>query len=173
MGSRGKQFEKEIRSAFEMVNGVSIDRFADPMGGYAGHQNFCDLLVYQLPYLYYFECKERKGNTLNFKNDITENQWKGLLAKSPIHGVVTGFLVWFIEHDINIFVPTNEMDRLRQEGFKSLNVKDIIEKRVSYLPIPATKKRVMFTYDGKTFLEDLSNFADLIWNKGAVSGGKE
>lgn len=173
MQSRGKEFEKRIRLAFEQVSGVSVDRFADPMGGYSGHQNFCDLTVYQKPYKYYFECKERKGNTLNFKNDITERQWEGLIEKAKIRGVLAGVLVWFQDHNYNIFVPIHELSRLREEGYKSLNVKDIIDKRVDYVNIPGKKKRIFYTYDGETFLSFLRAYASRVWRERAEEDGKE
>lgn len=172
MTGRGKQFELEIRRAFESVDSAAVDRFADPLGGYAGHRNFCDISVYQYPYKYYFECKERKGNTLNFKADITEDQWKGLEAQSKKYGVTAGILVWFIDHDINAFVPIESLLYLKDQGLKSLNVKDIIDKRITYLVIPGTKRRVLYTYDGFSFLGLLKGYtSDRL--RGAIKIGKE
>lgn len=40
--NRGKQFEDVIKTAFEKVPGVSIDRLHDQTTGYAGSSNICD-----------------------------------------------------------------------------------------------------------------------------------
>lgn len=160
--SRGKQFEKEVYRALKEVNGLSIDRLADPMGGYAGQQNICDFIVYQYPFQYYFECKERSGNTLNFKSDITTTQWEGLLEKSKKYGVIAGVLVWFIDHDINAFVPITALESMKCKGMKSLHVNDVKNDDVSHVKLPGLKKRILFSYDGPFFMFKMKNYADLI-----------
>lgn len=172
MTSRGKQFEQEIRKALESVNNVSVDRFPDPMGGYSGFKNFCDIGVYSFPYQYYFECKERKGNTLNFKADITDEQWKGLEQKSELYGVTPGILVWFIDHDTNVFVHIKTLLALKKRGLKSLNIRDIIDHKIPFVEIPGVKRRVLFTYEGHAFMAKMFNFTQ-DYLSGAVRIGGE
>jgi len=154
--SRGKDFENEIRKAFLEHDDISLDRFPDPMAGYAGIRNICDFGVYKKPFQYYFECKAFSGNTLNFKSGITKDQWEGLLEKAPIPGVMAGVIIWFIEHDITAFVPIQELKRLKDSGAKSLNIKDITENEVDYILVPGKKKRIMFTYDAASFIDKMT-----------------
>ncbi len=155
--SRGKDFENEIRQAFLRQRDISIDRFPDPMAGYAGIRNICDFVVYRYPFQYYFECKTISKNTLNFKSGITKNQWEGLIEKSDISGVLAGIIVWFIDHDETVFVPILELKRIREEeGAKSLNIKDINQNKVIFVRVPGEKRRILFTYDARIFLNRIN-----------------
>lgn len=156
--NRGKEFEHEIYKALSKVPNVSIDRYPDPMAGFAGIRNICDFGVFRAPNFVYIECKSKHGNTLNFKNDITEGQWNGLLEKSVVTGVFAGVIVWFIDHDITAFVPIQELQRLKDEGAYSLNVKDLKEGNVQNVPISGRKRQIFYTYEGDKFLDDLQNY---------------
>lgn len=145
--NRGKQFEGKFREAVEKYPNISIDRFPDPMMGFKGIRNICDFGIYKYPFQYYFECKSITGNTLNFKSDITEDQWSGLTDKVKITGVAAGILVWFIEHDTTVFAPIQELERLKQSGAKSLNIKNITNDELQYFYLDGRKKRVFFEYD--------------------------
>ena len=147
--NRGKDFEDCIREACEAVADTSVTRLIDPQAGYAGVRNICDFIVYKYPTQYFLECKSIKGNTLNFKSDITENQWKGMLEKSKVRGVVAGVLVWFIDHDKTIFVPIQDLEEMRAVGHKSFNV--TAEYADYYYHIPGKKKRIYFDYDMEIF----------------------
>lgn len=147
--NRGKDFEDCIREACEAVPDTSVTRLIDPQAGYAGVRNICDFIVYKYPTQFFLECKSIKGNTLNFKSDITKNQWDGLLEQSKVRGVVAGVVVWFIDHDQTIFVPIQNLEEMRQLGEKSFNVtKWSID---DWFHIPGRKKRVYFEYDMEKF----------------------
>lgn len=147
--NRGKQFEQQIREAFEKVPGCSVDRLPDQMSGFAGSSNICDLMVYKYPKLFYIECKSCYGNTLNFGN-ITEKQWSGLMEKSEIYGCIPGIIVWFIDHDRTVFITIWELMYHKSRGFKSINVKDLGDEWTAY-DIPGKKKRILFDYDMTNF----------------------
>lgn len=153
--NRGKDFERQVKSAFEKIKGVSIDRLKDSMSGYMGDNTICDFIVYKFPYEFYIECKAVHGNTLNFKSDIRPNQWEGLLEKSGICGVRTGFMIWFIDHDLTVYVDASVMANMRLSGLKSLNVKDLdyIENIQSpqLIKIEGRKKRILYDYDMNSF----------------------
>lgn len=153
--NRGKDFEALIRKGAEEQRNVSIDRFPDPTAGFLGVRNICDFVVYKYPFQYYLECKTIKGNTLNFKSGITQNQWQGLEEKSKLKGVTAGILVWFIEHDITVFVDITELGISRMKGAKSLNVKDVIENKIPHIKMKGPKKRVFFDYEMDTFFRQL------------------
>ena len=147
--NRGKDFEDCIREAFEAVPDTSVTRLIDPQAGYAGVRNICDFIVYKHPTQFFIECKSIKGNTLNFRSDITKNQWDGLLKQSKVRGVVAGVVVWFIDHDQTIFVPIQNLEEMRQLGEKSFNVtKWSID---DWFHIEGRKKRVYFEYDMEKF----------------------
>ena len=168
--SRGKQFEEAIKAAFIKHSDISLDRFPDPMAGYAGIRNICDFGVYKYPFQYYFECKAFSGNTLNFSSAITKDQWDGLVEKAEIPGVVAGIIVWFIEHDITAFVPIQELKRIRADGAKSLNIKDIKENSVIHFTVPGRKKRIFYEYDADAFITKLKKWATEYWVEVMVNG---
>ena len=149
--NRGKQFEDQVRIGFERVPETSVDRLIDPQNGYAGVRNICDFIVYHYPHEYYIECKSCYGNTLPFSN-ITKNQWQGLLEKSKYAGVVAGVVVWFIDHDTTMFIPIKTLERMRQEGAKSVNIRHQENLNYEHYIVPGTKKRVLFDYDFTGFL---------------------
>lgn len=153
--NRGKDFEKIVKNGFLKVKGVSIDRFQDQAFGYLGAINICDFLVYKYPYLYYLECKTLNINTFNFNMMITRGQWEGLTEKSKIEGVVAGFLIWFIAHDITIFISIQELTGLKNLNKKSLNIKDIIDNKVEHIKLKGTKKRIFFDYDMQDLLSEM------------------
>ena len=157
----GKEFEKCIEKSLAPY--TSIDRLFDPVGGYSGIRNICDYTCYKYPNNYYLECKCTYDNTLNFKSAITEDQWQGLLNKSKYYGVLAGFCIWFISYDVTVFVPIQEMERLKQDGKKSLNIKDLTDVLI-FFNIPGAKKRVYFDYNGNEFLTSLRNLANYYWN---------
>lgn len=157
--NRGKDFEAQIRAAFEKIPDVSIDRLVDQMNGFAGGANICDFIVYCCPNQYYIECKSTYGNTLSITSNnekrhygaISDTQWLGLLEKSKIKGVVAGYMIWFIDWDKTIFITAEDMKALRDSGAKSLNMNGIID--VPHLAIRGKKKRVLFDYDMLPFLK--------------------
>jgi penicillin-binding protein-related factor A (putative recombinase) len=152
--NRGKQFENAVRTALIKERACSVDRFADPTAGYAGIKNVCDFVAYRQPNQFYFECKTTNGNTLPLSN-ISTNQWEGLLLKSTIPGVIAGYLIWFIKHDVTVFISATEMKRHAESGHKSVNVQDILAKRIDSLLVPGKKKRVIYEYDAVSFLNEL------------------
>ena len=156
--NRGKDFERQIKSAFEKIEGVSIDRLKDSMSGYMGDNTICDFIVYRKPYEFYIECKAVHGNTLNFKSDIRPNQWEGLTEKSLINGVYSGFMVWFIDHDLTIYIDVAVLANMRASGLKSLNIRDLdyIDTVQSnrLMRIGGKKRRILFDYDMNSFFNN-------------------
>lgn len=147
--NRGKQFEDQIREAFEKVPNTSVTRLIDPQNGYAGVRNICDFIVYHYPTQFFIECKSCYGNTLPFTN-ITKNQWDGLYEMSKIKGVVAGYMIWFIDHDRTIFVPAQSMIVHKELGEKSYNIAKQWDS--DYTEIKGEKKRVLFDYDMTEFV---------------------
>ena len=150
--NKGKKFEEVVKTAFEKVEGVSIDRLRDAPKKLKGVDNPSDFIVYKKPHEVYVECKSHKGNTLPF-SCIRYEQISGMSEKSKIEGVKCGLLIWYIDHDLTVWVDINDVIDLIYLGGKSINVKDL--DYVSHIKIEGKKKRIYFDYDMKKFLEDL------------------
>ena len=151
--NKGKKFEEVIKNAFEKVEGVSIDRLRDAPRKLKGVDNPSDFIVYKKPHEIYVECKSHKGNTLPF-SCIREEQIKGMVEKSKIAGVKAGIIIWYIDHDLTVWIPIYEVVSMIKSGYKSINIKDLNYPR-NIIRIDGKKKRVYFDYDMNKFLEDL------------------
>lgn len=165
--NRGKDFENCIKTCFEQVPNVSVDRLPDPMGGYVGVRNICDFSVFNAPDTFYIECKCFYDNTLNYKSQISENQWAGLEEKSKIKRCVAGLCIWFIDYDLTVFVKIQDLLHHRDvDKAKSLNISDIVsEKCVPHFIVDGVKKRIMFNYFGEDFLRKLHNVSNELWGE--------
>ena len=158
--NRGKMFEDDIREALLRVPDMSVDRMYDQMSGFKGSCNICDFIAYHCPNMYYFECKSCYGNTLSINSpdpkrkygDISNAQWEGLLKKSEIPGVTAGYFIWFIDHDITLFVSAKTMNNLKEAGNKSFNIEHLPEYNGEFYILPSEKKRVRFDYDLTDFI---------------------
>ena len=151
MKNLGKKFEDVIKQSFEKVPNLSIDRLRDSPRKLKNVDNPSDFIVYKKPHQVYVECKSHKGNTFPF-SCIREEQWKGLYDKTSIYGVKAGAIIWFIDHDITIWVDIEMLIAWRSEH-KSINIKDL--EQLDYIKIDGKKKRVYFDYDMTKFMEEL------------------
>lgn len=151
MKNLGKQFEQIVHQAFSRVPDVSIDRLRDAPRKLKGVDNPSDFIVYKKPHELYVECKSHKGNTFPF-SCVREEQWNGMLNKSEINGVMCGILIWFIDHDITVWIDITDL-YMWKYNHKSLNVKDL--DAISHIVIQGRKKRVYFEYSMDKFLEEL------------------
>lgn len=150
--NKGKAFENVIKKSFEAVPEVSIDRFRDAPKKLKGVDNPSDFVVFRKPHELYVECKSHLGNTLPF-SCIRDEQIEGMSKKALIPGVTAGLIIWYIEHDLTVWVPIDVVITLINFGYKSINIKDL--DMFPHLVIHGKKKRVYFDYDMKKFLEDL------------------
>lgn len=142
--SRGKDFEAVVKESFERVPDTVVYRIPDQQNYKFGSKNPCDFLIYKKPNLYAIECKATNGTALPFTN-ITDFQWEHLLKMSKEKGVVAGIMCWYVKHDVTVFIPIQLLQKLKEEGWKSINyakavtMDDVIE-------IPGKKKRIFFEY---------------------------
>lgn len=163
--NRGVQFEKMIADGFSNVPNTIVIRLKDPQNGYAGNNNPCDYIVYREPILYCIECKSTYGNTLSISSNnvrhhhgnISDFQWDSLLNYSTYSGVISGYMIWFIDHDKTIFVPATYLKKLYSQGKKSLNIRLDCDTNECF-EIEGKKKRILFEYNMKDFMENYGNF---------------
>ena len=150
--NRGKKFEDVIKESFLKCPNVSIDRLRDAPKKMKNVDNPSDFIVYKYPHEVYVECKSHKGNTLPF-SCIREEQIRGMQEKSMINGVKAGVILWFIDHDMTVWIPIDEVVCWRDMGNKSINIKDIY--KFNNIVIQGKKKRIYFDYDMEDFLRRL------------------
>jgi len=148
----GKKFEDAVRESFEKVPDVSIDRLRDAPKKLKGVDNPSDFIVYKKPHELYVECKSHRGNTLPF-SCIRKGQLDGMSEKWLKPGVIAGFMIWFIDHDLTVWVSIDMIKTMMWFGYKSLNIQDL--EKIPHLVVPGKKKRVYFEYAMDKFLEDL------------------
>lgn len=153
--NRGKKFENVIKTAFEKVDGVSIDRLHDQTTGFKGSSNICDFIVYKEPNEFYIECKSVHGASLPFSN-ITDKQWQGMLEKSRIKGVFAGVICWWIDKNVTLFIPIQVLQICKYRGWKSIRY-DVSGYRGSIKEIKGKKKRIFFEYDMKEFFNEIQS----------------
>ena len=175
--NRGKKFEKAIEDSFRLEPDVSIDRIPDQTTKFKHSTNICDYMVYRYPHMYYIECKSVHGNTLSihsvpklgkdgklhgFYGNISDAQWEGLLEKSKIPGVKAGVICWWIDKDITLFLPIQQL--VAMSGWAKSVRYDILDiepwKTDSYgiVELKGRKKRTYFEYDMALLLDEINNY---------------
>lgn len=148
--NRGKEFEVRFKQDFKKIPNSSIDRLYDPTAGFKGIKNICDFIGYVFPYIYYMETKSIKGNTFPFTK-LT--QYEKLLEKKDIYGSISGAIIWFIEHRKICWVGIEEFERLKNLGYKSINIKMLNDPNYSVVEIPTKTLRVNLEADYTKLIE--------------------
>lgn len=151
------RFEKDYKRCFP---DTLIYRLPDQQSGYAGSggSNPCDFLCYPGNCTLMVECKATSGASINF-SDIRQYEkqkdYKGLY-KTHI-----GVLVWFYEKDTIIWVSIEEMEKMVNDGEKSIGLRMINKKKpykklYTIHEIPATKLRTYMEADLNYLVEVLN-----------------
>lgn len=143
----GKKFEESFRADIQKL-GYFIYRLPDQVSGYAiSSRNPCDFFVYKKPFLHLIECKSVTKNTFPLSN-LTQYELMKSYAKAD--GVYPAVVIWFIDHDMIIYVPIDKITELKESGKKSINVKNLEGIRI----VRSIKKRVFLTADYSFLGED-------------------
>jgi len=143
--NRGKGFEAKFKEDFlRSIPSSTIDRLYDQVSGYKTISNISDFIGYKKPNIFYLECKSIKGNTFPFTN-LT--QYDKLIKKVDIEGVRTGVVIWFIDHDMIVYVPIKTIRQMKADELKSVNITTLVKSSYRYFEIPTTKKRVFLEGD--------------------------
>lgn len=144
MENRGKQFEAKFKADFLKLPEVSLDRLYDPVGQYLGVRNICDMIGYHYPNIFYIELKSSHGNTWPFS---AYSQYEKMLPKVGIKGVRAGVVLWMVDHDKVVYLPTKTIQSMIANSKKSFNIKDIEKGKYRIIEIPSEKKRVFLDSD--------------------------
>lgn len=153
--NKGKEFEKRFyenwKSSFP---GKFIIRLYDQVSRYKDvSKNPCDYISVLENKVWLLECKELLGNTLNFAKAPQVERMSDLIDE--FDNVVGYLIIWFRSHDQVIMVPAKEALRMKKDGLKSINIKDVDSGKYRMIKIPSVKQRVFLDSDYKIILEDL------------------
>lgn len=138
----GKEFEQKFKQDFLKLNESSIDRLYDTMNGYKSIKQVADFIGYVYPNIFYIECKSHRGASIPMGN-IT--QYDNLKSKVGIKGVRSGVVLWLIDKDLVLYVPTATITQLKEKGEKSIGVRHLEDYNIKQ--IPSVKKRVFMDSD--------------------------
>lgn len=148
--NRGKLFENKFKEDWKKSFPDSfILRLPDQTTHYSGSTNPCDFIAYTNGNLYLMECKSHKGNTLPLS---AIPQYKRLLNFKNLTGVYPGLVIWFLEKDKVCWIGIGDLEKLVEDGNKSINVKMIDKGLYNIIEIPSIKKRVFMDSDYKILI---------------------
>ena len=157
----GKKFESRFEKDYQRCfPGTLCYRLPDQQSGYAGEggSNPCDFLCYPGNEVLMVECKATKGASINF-SDI--RQYSKMLNYKGLCKTFIGVLVWFYEKDTIIWVSIEEMEKMVNDGEKSIGLRMINKKKpykklYTIHEIPATKLRTFMEADLNYLVEVLN-----------------
>lgn len=150
--SLGKKWEEVFKKTWrEQFPGTFVFRLHDQMNGYREVSgNPCDFLCMPTNKLFLMECKEHKGASIPFA-DIP--QYERLLEYKNMKNTFPGVLVWFSEKDTVIWVSIYEMEKMVNDGEKSIGLRMLKDNKYKLAVLPAEKKRVFMTPDYSCLLD--------------------
>ena len=68
-------------------------------------------------------------------------------------GVRMGVVIWYTEKDRVIYVPLKTIEKMKQDGKKSVNIRTIDAEGYEFIDIPSAKKRVFMDSDYSVMLD--------------------
>ncbi len=144
--NRGKQFEAKFKEDWSRTMSRCIDRIYDQVSGMKTISNISDFIAFRSPCIFYLECKTTNDNTFNFAK-LT--QYDKLIVKSGCgeKGVRVGVVLWFVNHDRVIYVPVKTIQKMKEDGLKSINIGKISHEEYRFFDIPSKKLRVFLESD--------------------------
>ena len=147
--NRGKAFEQKLKEDFSKMSGAYIYRVPDQLGGLKGQTGICDFIGFCYPSIFFLEAKTILGNTFPITNFT---QFDKLMSIPDVRGVHRGVVIWFQDHSKVVYVPVLTIDKMKQDGKKSVNIKKIDEEGYDYVNIPSTPRRVFLDSDYSVLL---------------------
>ena len=141
----GKKFEQKFSEDWQKTfPDGDILRLYDTTSGYSAITFPSDFDCYNYPYKFYIECKSVQGNTFS----ITKlSQYEKLLQHSGKKGVRAGVVIWFYDHQKVVYVPIRQIEKMKNDDKKSVNIKMLEEKEYKIIEIPGELKRTFIDSD--------------------------
>lgn len=105
------------------------------------------------------ECKETKEGTLNFSKI---GQFDLLQSNLQFDGVKPYLIIWFEKFDKVFAVPFGEVVRMKDDGLKSVSLKNLEKKLYNNIEIPSVKKRVFLDSDYSVIVDFENNTKEVL-----------
>lgn len=157
----GKKFEIRFSQDWKRCfPDTLIYRLPDQQSGYAGggSSNPCDFLCYPGSCVLMVECKAHKGLSIPF---TAIRQYEKMLDYKGLTKVFPGVAVWFYEKDTVIWVSIEEMEKMVNDGEKSIGLRMIDDKKpykksYNIITLPSKKLRTFMETDYNYLVEVLN-----------------
>ena len=155
----GKSFEERFKKDWQRCfPGTLCYRLPDQQSGYAGggSSNPCDYFGFTGNELLMVECKAHAGMSIPF---TAIRQYEKMLSYKGLTRVFPGVVVWFYEKNIIIWVSIEEMEKMVNDGEKSIGLRmlnDNYKKKYRIITIPSTKLRTFMETDYNYLVEVLN-----------------
>lgn len=146
----GKMFEKVCR---EQIKDVAYIYRINDFGNIVGIKNPCDHFAYKYPYFYMLENKAYSGASLPLKA-ISDYQLESMTEAKAYKGILSYFLVWYIDKDVTRAIPVEVINDIKQTNKKSIRY-DYKDSRI--IDIDGVKKKKYFIYDWIKFFKEAAN----------------
>lgn len=148
----GKKFEERFRKDYKRCfPNTLIYRLPDQQSGYAGggSQNPCDFFCFTGNEVLMVECKAHKGASIPF---TAIPQYERMLNYKGLEKTFPGAVIWFYEKDIVLWVSIDEMEKMVNDGEKSIGLRMIDNKKpykksYNIITIPSSKLRAFMESD--------------------------
>lgn len=151
----GKKAEKKIKEWLDKPDkGYDFNRIPDQLTGQFGSKNICDFDLYVYPYRYYIESKATYHDRFDFSM-ITDYQYESLMKKSKINGCHGLIIVLFATYQRAFILKIQDIDKLINEGKKSLNITKIDKWTIPYREIetiPSRKQLLDYTGNIESYI---------------------
>lgn len=147
----GKKAEKKIKEWLNRPeDGYCFDRLPDQMSGLYGSKNICDFILYKYPNMYYLESKASWQDRIPF-DMLTEYQRTHMLEKSEIEGVYSIVIFLFATYQRAFMFHVSDVQRMLDNGVKSLNITKIHKWKIPYVEIPTVPntRKELLDYTGE------------------------
>ena len=159
--SIGKKFETRFAQDYKRCfPDTLIYRLPDQQSGYAGggSSNPCDFFCYPGSCMLMVECKAKSGASIPF-TDI--RQYEKMLDYKGLKNTFPGVVVWFYEKDIVIWVSIEEMEKMVNDGEKSIGLRMIDDKKsykklYNIITLPSKKLRTFMETDYNYLVEAIN-----------------
>ena len=157
----GKKFEERFKKDYiQCFPDTLIYRLPDQQSGYAGggSTNPCDFMCYPGNCVLMVECKAHAKASIPFS---AIPQYERLLDYKGKYKTFPGVVVWFYEKDTVIWVSIEEMEKMVNDGEKSIGLRMIDEKKpykksYNIITLPSKKLRTFMETDYNYLVEVLN-----------------
>lgn len=155
--NRGKEWEERFKKDFlATVENSVVIRIPDQVSkNKETSRNICDFICYAYPLMYLIECKTvKEGRTFQFSKF---RQYDLMIKYKDIVGICPYVVIWFQEYDKVLAVRIDEIERMKNDGKKSININMLKEKMYNIIDIQTSKLRIFVRGDYSVLINHEAN----------------